>query len=285
MGSEWASDDAWANATYGSVEAYNSYEASQSSPGGGSISTSVLTATAPVGSQQWWSQAITEHSAGLESYTPSTGAGVPGVTQLTGAGMAALQITYTEPVYSWFDTTGTPVPAPLPAGAIMFLGVDFTPLANVIRTPILEAMTEIVNYLKGIVKSVTDTLSTVFEPAFLAIGGIITDILAGVNAVATDAGKYIVGIWDQVIKATAETVADIRTKIAGLANTIIAPITAALHDLEVWMQGIWAGVARDVSGILDAVQAFGPGLQKALDKLPDLAFTALLRALDRAVSK
>lgn len=284
MGSEWASEAAWESATYGSVEAYSSYEASQSSPVGGAISTSVVTATAPVGSQEWWSQAIAEHSAGLESYTAPSSPGSPGVTQLTAAGMAALQVTYSQPTYSWFDTTKTPVPAPLPPGSVTFLGIDFTPLANLIRTPILDGLAEVVDYLHGIVKSVTDTLSTVFEPAFLAIGGMITDILTGINDVATVAGKYVVGIWDQVIKATAATVEDIRTKMTGIASTVSGYITNAVHDLEVWMQGTWAGAIRDVSEILDAVRTFGPDLKDALEKLPDTAFEALLAALDRAVS-
>jgi hypothetical protein len=251
----------------------------------GAISTTVNTATAPIGSPEWWSQAIAEHSAGLESYTPPSSPGEPGTTQLTPAGAAALGLdpsgTYIE-TYSWDADIGSLIQQ-LPPGTIMFGALDFTFLANAILVPINQVLTPLVNTVNTILKTlagiVVSGLTTVIE----GLRSTATTVLGGLNDAGQDLSTFIG-------KITAPIIADIMLRVKDLREFINGLLAQAIKDVQEVLRLVHQ-VDNGLGDIIIGLEGMAGNMTRRFDTLdgnlktwvPDAILEALLRALDAAV--
>ncbi len=224
--------------------------------GGGGIPSYGITYSADT----WtgWENEITTHSAGLVGYSAPTSSGDPGITYLTDAGKAALGLdiskTYIE-TYSWGAALGDPKIEPAKAGTYSFLGIDFTPLANMIIAPISEALTPIVNTVNSIMEALGSSIMAGLSDlsAWMVKG--ITDVMSDINTVGQSVSDAVKKITDPILQEITGRVNDLTTQIGGITDPILQEITGRVNDLTTQIGGITDPILRGIIGKINDLDA------------------------------
>ena len=232
-------------------------------------------------------QEISDHSAGLESYTPPSESGGAGITQLTQAGLAALGLDPYTPyieTYSWGAPIAETSFVPAPPGTYTYYGFDFTPLANAIIDPVNELIAPIVRT----VNSILDALNTTIKNSLVYLSSTLADLaknaIAGINNLGKD-------ISDQVKKITDPVTAKIEDEVSGLNEFVTGFWAQAIKNIEnllVWASLLSADIDGIISGLEDESKTVSDGFAGVRADIvawvPDEILKALLQALDSAVT-
>lgn len=258
--------------TAGTTEAYQESLEAGSGGGGYNPYTTPYGITWAADEWQGWEAEISEHSAGLEMYTPPSEPGQPGITELTDAGKIALGYSLDERViltYSW----GAPVDAAVkkPDPILDYLLQQIQPLINAAVAPLIAgmahlkaALTNTINAVwSALSKSVSDLAKWTLD-AYNYLKSYIENAIAGISA-AYSRLVVIIGGW---ISAAVQKVENTLQPAIDLVGQKLREAEGALRSS---LDSLWSWVISHIDNLLAEVKRLWDTVQEIVQRAEEEA--------------